>query len=113
MPYDTPELTEPEVLQHALSTLHDHLPLHAEGYTCTTADLFKVLLGVAVNRGTIEAVCADLVGTPNPQTIRGYLNEQLRVEELPELERHLNAARGGRVAAPGASPRSGGGYRLS
>jgi len=92
MPYDTPELTEPEVLQHALSTLHDHLPLHAEGYTCTTEDLFKVLLGVAVNRGTIEAVCADLVGTPNPQTIRGYLNEQLRVEELPELERHLNAA---------------------
>lgn len=92
MPYDTPELTEPEVLQHALSTLHDHLPLHAEGYTCTTDDLFKVLLGVAVNRGTIESVCADLVGTPNPQTIRGYLNEQLRVEELPELERHLNEA---------------------
>lgn len=92
MPYDTPELTEAEVLQHALSTLHDHLPLHAEGYTCTTDDLFKVLLGVAVNRGTIESVCVDLVGTPDPQTIRGYLNEQLRVEELPELERHLNDA---------------------
>jgi hypothetical protein len=92
MPYDTPELTEPEVLQAALSTLHAHLPLHAEGYTCTTDDLFKVWLGVAVNRSTLEAVCADLVGTPNPQTIRGYLNEQLRVEELPELERHLNAA---------------------
>ena len=92
MPYDTPELTEAEVLQHALSTLHDHLPLHAEGYTCTTDDLFKVLLGVAVNRGTIESVCVDLVGTPDPQTLRGYLNEQLRVEELPELERHLNDA---------------------
>jgi len=92
MPYDTPELTEQEVLQHAFSTLSDHLPLHAEGYTCTTADLLKVLLGVAVNRGTIEAVCADLVGAPDPQTIRGYLNEQLCVEELPELERRLNAA---------------------
>jgi hypothetical protein len=92
MPYDTPELTEPEVLHHALSTLHDHLSLHAEGYTCTTDDLFKVLLGVAVNRATIESVCADLVGTPDPQTIRGYLNEQLRVEELPELERQLNDA---------------------
>jgi hypothetical protein len=92
MPYDTPDLTEPEVLQHALSTLHDHLPLHAEGYTCTTDDLLKVLLGVAVNRGTIEAVCADLVGTPDPQTLRGYLNAQLRVEELPDLERRLNAA---------------------
>ena len=73
MPYDTPELTEQEVLQHAFSTLSDHLPLHAEGYTCTTADLLKVLLGVAVNRGTIEAVCADLVGDPDPQIIRGYL----------------------------------------
>ncbi len=59
MPYDTPELTEPEVLHHALSTLHDHLPLHAEGYTCTTDDLFKVWRGVAVNRATIESVCAD------------------------------------------------------
>jgi len=92
MPYDTPELTEPEVLQHALSTRHDHLPLHAQGYTGTTDDLCKVLLGVAVHQGTIESVCADLVGTPDPQTIRGYLNEQLRVEELPELERRLNAA---------------------
>jgi hypothetical protein len=92
MPDDTPDLTAPEVLQHAYSTLQGHLPLHAEGYACTTADLFKVLLGVAVNRGTIESVCADLVGTPDSQTIRGYLNAQLRVEELPELERRLNAA---------------------
>ena len=80
------------MLQHALSTLHDHLPLHAEGYSCTTDDLFKVLLGVAVNRGTIESVCADLVGTPDPQTLRGSLNEHLRVEEVPEVERPLNDA---------------------
>ena len=92
MTQDTPDLTAPEVMQHALSTLQDHLPLHAEGYVCTTDDLVKVLLGVAVNRSTLEAVCADLVGTPDPQTLRGYLNAQLRVEELPELERSLNAA---------------------
>jgi hypothetical protein len=92
MTQDTPELTAPEVLQHTMSTLHDHLPLHAEGYTCTTDDLLKVLLGVAVNRGTIESVCADLVGTPDPQTIRGYLNAQLCIDDLPELERCLNAA---------------------
>jgi hypothetical protein len=92
MPDDTPDLTAPEVLQHAYSTLQEHLPLHAEGYTCTTDDLLKVLLGVAVNRSTIESVCADLVEMPDPQTIRGYLNAQLQVEELPELERRLNAA---------------------
>src|SRR3989449_7784094 len=92
MPDDTPDLTAPEVLHHAYSTLQEHLPLHAAGYACTTDDLLKVLLGVAVNRGTIESVCADLVGTPDPQTIRGSLNAQLRVEELPDLERRLNAA---------------------
>src|SRR5207344_176391 len=29
---------------------------------------------------------------PDPQTIRGYCNDQLRVEELPALEQQLNAA---------------------
>src|SRR5438552_1768142 len=67
-------------------------PCTQEGYACTTDDLLKVLLGVAVTRGTIESVCADLVGTPEPQTIRGYLTAQLRVEELPDWERRLNTA---------------------
>lgn len=94
MPYQdhTPELTAQEVLRHAQEVLEEQLPLKAEGYKCTTDDLFKVLLGVAATKGTIEAVCADLVGTPAPHTIRGYFNEQLCVEELPELEQQLNAA---------------------
>lgn len=66
--------------------------MRAEGYKCTSDDLFKVLVGVAATKSTLEAVCADLVGTPDPQTIRGYFNDQLRVEDLPELEEHLKAA---------------------
>ena len=92
MLYRTPELSAPEVLRHAQELLEAHLPLTAEGYKCTTDDLFKVLLGVAATKSTVEALCADLVGTPNPQTIRGYFNEQLCVEDLPELEQQLNAA---------------------
>jgi putative transposase len=92
MPYDTPELTAQEVLRHAQDLLEEKLPLNAEGYKCTTDDLFKVLLGVAATKSTLEAVCADLIGTPDPHTIRGYFNEQLCVEELPELEQQLNAA---------------------
>lgn len=92
MTNDTPKLTNQEVLQQAHALLAEHLPLQADGYTCTTDDLLDVLLGVAANRGTIEAVCADLVGTPDAETIRGYFNDQLRVEDLPELERRLNAA---------------------
>ena len=89
---DTLKLTDREVLQHAHTVLAEHLPLQADGYTCTTADLLDVLLGVASNRGTIEAVCADLVGTPDAETVRGYFKDQLRVDDLPELERRLNAA---------------------
>jgi len=92
MQYHTPELTAQEVLRHTQALLEEQLPLHAEGYKCTTDDLFKVLVGVAATKGTLEAVCADLVGTPDPQTVRGYFNEQLCVEELPELEQQLNAA---------------------
>jgi Transposase DDE domain len=59
-----------------------------------------VLLGVAVNRQTIEAICADLVGTPDPETIRRSLNAQLRVDELPALEQHLNAALAAAIPTP-------------
>jgi putative transposase len=89
---DTLKLTDREVLKHAHTVLAEHLPLQADGYTCSTDDLLDVLLGVAANRGTIEAVCADLIGTPDAETVRGYFKDQLRVEDLPELERRLNAA---------------------
>jgi putative transposase len=94
---DTLKLTDQEVLQRAHTVLAEHLPLQAEGYTCTTDDLLNVLLGVAANRGTIEAVCADLVGTPEADTIRGYFKDQLRVEDLPVLERQLNRALAGEI----------------
>src|SRR5918997_1169953 len=88
----TPRLTDQDVVRRANACLQAHLPLQADGYVCTTADLFNVLLGVAVNRGTIEAICADLVGSPDAETIRRYLHDQLRVEDLPVLEQCVNAA---------------------
>ena len=54
--------------------------------------LVPFLLGVAANQGTIEAVCADLVGTQDPQTIWDYINEQICVEELTQLETQVNKA---------------------
>jgi hypothetical protein len=88
----TLKLTEQQVLDHARAGLEEHLPLKAEGSKCSTEDLLNVLLAVGVNGGTIESVCADLVGTPNPETVRQYLNEQLTVEDLHDLEQSLNAA---------------------
>src|SRR5215213_1295669 len=87
-----PKLTDRDVLLHARTRLQAHLPLHADGSVCTTSDLLQVLLGVAVTRGTIEAICCDLLGTPDPETIRRYLNAQLRVDDLPALLDHVNAA---------------------
>lgn len=86
------KLTDVEVLEQTAQLLKEHLPLKADGYICTTEDLINILLGVAANCGTVQALGTDLVGSPDPETIRGYLREQLRVEDLPELERQLNAA---------------------
>jgi len=97
MNHDTLELTDQQVVDHARDLLHTHLPLSADGYACTTDDLLNVLLGIATNRGTLEAVCRDWVGLVGPETVRGYFNTQLRVEDLPELERRLNAALGAEI----------------
>lgn len=89
---DTLILTDRTVLEETQTILQEHLALTADGYKCTTQDLLHVLLGVAADQGTIESVCADLVGTPDPETIRLYLNEQVCVEQLPQLEAALNQA---------------------
>ena len=89
---NTLKLTDDTVLTYAHDCLKRHLPLQADGYECTTDDLLDVLLGVAASRSTLEAVCADLVAAPEAETVRSYLRDQLRVEDLPELERRLNAA---------------------
>jgi putative transposase len=89
---DTLKLNDQKVLQEARTVLKAHLPLAADGYVCTSDDLYDALLGVAVNRGTIQSICQDWLGIAEPETIRGYLNSQLRLEDLPELERRLNAA---------------------
>ena len=93
----TPKLTDVEVLEQAAQLLKEHLPLEADGYVCTTEDLIHFLLGAAANCGTVQALGSDLVGSPDPETIRGYLRKQLRVEDLPDLERRLNAALGRKI----------------
>ena len=76
-------LTDKKVLTETRTSLEQQVPLSANGYECTTEDLYQVLLGASVQCSTIEAVCRELVETPVGNTIRGYLNEQLCVEELP------------------------------
>jgi hypothetical protein len=91
-------------MRRAQATLEKHLPLEADSYCCTSATLYEVLIGVAAQRSTIESVCAELAGAPDGETIRGYLNEQLRVEELAELERGGSMQRWRRCDQSGEVP---------
>ena len=51
-----------------------------------------VLLAVSVGKETIEQVSADLKIKVGAETIRGYFNEQLQVENLASLEEAVNLA---------------------
>lgn len=86
----TPKLTDREVLDQARTELLEHLPLEADGYLCTPAALWNVLLGVAAQAGTLEQVCQDLPGAPTAVAVRGYVHAQWRAEDLPWLERQFN-----------------------
>jgi putative transposase len=92
MTNDTPKLKADQVLEYAHQGLQDHLPLSADGYKCTTDDLLNILLTAATGRCTVETACTELKSGPGAETVRQYLNEQLTVERLPELERNLGVA---------------------
>lgn len=84
------KLTDEATRNEANQRLKKYLNLQAVGYECTTEMVLDVLLRAAVNRQTIETVCHNLRGVVDGETIRGYLNEQIRVEGLPQLERQSN-----------------------
>ncbi len=88
----TPKLTERDVLEQARERLQPHLRFEADGYACNREQLIHLLLGVAATKNTLEAVCAELETSPCAATARSYLNEQLKGEELPKLERAVNEA---------------------
>ena len=88
----TPKLTDTAVMKEASDGLNDYLPLEADGYVCTGADLWQIMLGASAKRMTIHGMCASVTHAPSDVAVRGYLNAQLKVEGLPEIERQLNAA---------------------
>src|SRR5262249_62381007 len=90
-----PKLNDEEVLRQAKETLATHLPLEADGYCTTSEMLYDILLAVAAGKGTVESVCSELAGAPDPETIRRYFREQLTVEGVSEVQRRIN---GGFVA---------------
>lgn len=89
---NTISVTDMEVLSMAQTQLAEAMPMNCDGYQCQSDDLYKVLLGAVCEASTIEAVCQEWVNAPVGNTVRGYLNAHLTVEQLPSLERGLNQA---------------------
>ena len=79
-------------METARSRVGQFLPLQANGYACTTEQLWDVLLSVSAQKDTIEQVCSDLKIKVGAETIRGYFNTQLKVENLSELQEAVNLA---------------------
>lgn len=92
-----PKLTDTLVMKTTCDALNDHLPLEADGYVCTGADLWQIVLGASVKQMTIHGVCESLEDAPSDVAVRGYLNAQLTVETLPDIEERLNAALAGQI----------------
>src|SRR5689334_2365376 len=94
---DVRELTE--------RLLREQLSLQVEGYKITTSMVLNVLLKAAVEKSSIEAVCADLTDVVDSNTLREALNRVLSVEDLRQHEREFNAALA--ECIPAAMPRHG------
>jgi len=86
------KLTDEDTRQAALERLSTYLPLQVSGYECSPETVFDVLIKAAISGQTIETVCNGLANMVDGETIRGYLNEQIRVDDLHRLEQQVNQA---------------------
>lgn len=69
-----------------------HLPFAADGYQCTTAMVYDVLVKAATEGISIEAACHELDNVVDGNTIRSVLNQQLEIEQIREHEEQINEA---------------------
>ena len=88
----TLKLTDEDTRHAAIERMTTYFPLQVSGYECTAETVFDVLVKAAVIGQTIETACNDLDNVVDGETIRGYLNEQVRVDDLHNLEQQVNQA---------------------
>lgn len=89
---DKREVTDQEMMLLAEKVLSESVELECAGYQFEAGDLYKVLLGASIGATTIETVCREMLTAPVGNTVRGYLNDQLTVEQLPEMIAGINRA---------------------
>jgi putative transposase len=87
-------LNAEDVRQMSETILREQLGMEVHGYKCTTAMVCNVLLKAAVEGISVESVCTDMdrQAVTGSNTIREHLNKLLRVEDLAQQEKAMNAA---------------------
>lgn len=91
------ELTAQDIRELMQAVCQEHLPLEADGYICTSAMLYDVLMKAASEGISIDAVCRDLERSASGNRIRELLNEQLDVGQLNQIEEQINQALAARI----------------
>ena len=86
------ELSDEETRQATITHLREHLALEVKGTKASSEMVLEVLVHAAVNGQSIEASCAELVGSADSNTLREYVNEAFREAMLDEVEKQVNEA---------------------
>jgi len=86
------ELKAKDVHAYTASVLKQHLKIEANGYCCHTDMIIDILLKASAECSSVEAVCADLTGSADSNTVREYINQALAAKELRKQEERANAA---------------------
>jgi hypothetical protein len=71
-----------EKLLHLLSNAID-------GYSCDRQTVSDMVVKASVTGSAIEGTCNSLENAPSGMTVRNYLNDELPVTQLPEIERKM------------------------
>jgi putative transposase len=88
-----------------LDKMETHLRLKTEGYRSRTHQTLNLLLKAVAEGSSVEAVCADSLGSVASNTLREQLNAALPVEGLRGQEAEMNRAL--QAAIPVGMPRGG------
>lgn len=90
-------LSAQDIRETMQSVSQAYLPLQADGYVCSSAMLYDVLMKAASENISIDAACRDLAGSASGNRMREVLNEQLKVEHLHHYEKQINAVLASRL----------------
>jgi len=75
-------------VRHKISEQLSHLLSDAiDGYSCDRQTVSDMVVKATVTGAAIEGTCNSLENAPSGMTIRTYLNDELPVTQLPEIER--------------------------